>query len=534
MKKITIKLFAVMSLLIGFQAHGQIQTGPASSYTTCDGWAALNPNSGFTSWTWIDNGTKDTLQVGGDSLLNLCQGYYDLSYFSDSIGNGSLSFYIDTLTSNVCANFYASIDSIMMTSSYNSCDGSAMVMASGGTAPYTYSWSNGAVGALVEGLCYGNIQVFATDANGCSYTATAWIDSLNTNGGGDSTDCSGFGIELLYVNNISSPNVCDGSASIMVYGGTPDYTYIWSNNETGTTVDNLCAGSYTVSAMDAAGCQASYSIYVDIDSSNWSYPLDAFVYPSEVSTDGACDGTAYVEVWGGTAPYNFDHSNGQTTQYVDGLCAGVHTVIVTDAAGDSIIVSYVVASPINVIDDDDFQDSTVVDTLVTDLFENCDLTYFDIDSAFISAVEFVTNDSIIVTWSVVDANGTITVTDSYALDLGYGIYEFILQLFCPQRGTGDYLVAHDRIMINPNTLGIQKETMTNVSVFPNPFGNQLTVQLPEADRSQVSIVDVQGRVVFQSSYEQKQITINTSELTAGQYFVHIQTNKAHLVKKLIK
>ena len=75
----------------------------------------------------------------------------------------------------------------------------------------------------------------------------------------------------------TDPTNPDGSASAFASGGTPPYSYLWSNGSTGAIITGLAAGSYSVDVSDANGCGASASVTVvaDIDtttsilSMNW-------------------------------------------------------------------------------------------------------------------------------------------------------------------------------------------------------------------------------------------------------------------------
>ncbi|MBL0051106.1 MAG: SprB repeat-containing protein [Bacteroidetes bacterium] len=128
--------------------------------------------------------------------------------------------------------------------------GSAAVVASGGTAPYTYLWSNGKTTASNNGLSAGTYTATVTDSKGCtakcSYTVTEPSYVVAT--------CSGTNVNCYGGNN--------GSASVTASGGTPSYTYMWSNGKTTSSNSNLSAGTYTATVTDANGCTATCSYTV--------------------------------------------------------------------------------------------------------------------------------------------------------------------------------------------------------------------------------------------------------------------------------
>lgn len=132
--------------------------------------------------------------------------------------------------------------------------GTATINESGGTAPYTYSWSpSGGTGATATGLTPGNYTITVTDNNLC----TEKIDiSIAT--------ASAPTISITNVKNVSCFGLSDGAATAQVSGGNPPYTYSWNTvplQNTATAI-NLAAGNYGVTATDNNGCSASASITI--------------------------------------------------------------------------------------------------------------------------------------------------------------------------------------------------------------------------------------------------------------------------------
>jgi hypothetical protein len=134
------------------------------------------------------------------------------------------------------------------------CDGDVTVLPAGGTQPYTFAWdsaSGNQFTATASNLCPGTYTVLVTDANGCTTTNAATVTQPSA----------------LTISSSSVPTSCqactDGSATAMVAGGTPSYSYLWTpGGQTTQTATNLSAGSYTVTATDAQGCTIMDTVVV--------------------------------------------------------------------------------------------------------------------------------------------------------------------------------------------------------------------------------------------------------------------------------
>ena len=199
---------------------------------------------------------------------------------------------------------------------HGDCTGYLEPLIFGGTAPFTYQWSTGSTDEEIEDLCAGFYCVTITDANGCTCEACQVIhepSQLLVDASGVSTLCAGS---------------CNGTASVVASGGTPDYTYSWSNGSTEITLSGLCTGRYYVTVTDANGCTGIDS--VDIDQPQ---VLQCNAEGSYLLCYGNCNGTVNLTVTGGTSPFTYNWNNGTTTEDLSGLCIGLYCVTVTDANG---------------------------------------------------------------------------------------------------------------------------------------------------------------------------------------------------------
>ena len=125
---------------------------------------------------------------------------------------------------------------------YGQSTGSATVTVTGGNGPYTYNWSNGGNTATINNVPAGIYTVTVTDQNGC-----AGIGSINI------TQPPQL-VATASGNNINCAGQSTGSAIAAVSGGTPGYSYLWSNGGTTASVNGLVAGTYSVTVTDSKGC----------------------------------------------------------------------------------------------------------------------------------------------------------------------------------------------------------------------------------------------------------------------------------------
>lgn len=216
--------------------------------------------------------------------------------------------------------------------------GSATANVSGGGGPFNYQWSASAGGQTTQtatNLPPGTHGVTVTDANGCQATGSVNI----TQSGTPTAIITG-----------SLPSGCtgnSGSATVGVSGGTGPYTYDWSNDGSENpdndqaTVNGLAPGTYTVTVTDAAGCTATAAVSIA-----GSLPPMVVI---TASTNATCSspGSATASVSGGTGPYSYNWSNGETTQTAVNLFAGTYTVTVTDAAQCTATASVTIGSTNN-------------------------------------------------------------------------------------------------------------------------------------------------------------------------------------------
>lgn len=220
------------------------------------------------------------------------------------------------------------VSSIQVKPDCNDTNGEIDITVSGGTSPYSFQWSNGATTEDVQDIGAGLYSVVVTDQSGCTGKVMFLLKENNT----------------LNLTGTTTPTSCtddaSGSIDISVSGGTPPYIYSWNSGETTEDLTNLNAGYYTVVVTDAKGCTVTSGFRVSKKSFQVSRTV---IQPSCYGTD---DGsiTLYEPV-GGTAPYTYTWSNGETGTMLAGLSPGVYSVTITDATGCSRTLTTTIAYP---------------------------------------------------------------------------------------------------------------------------------------------------------------------------------------------
>jgi hypothetical protein len=221
-------------------------------------------------------------------------------------------------------------------------DGTAMVVATGGTGSYTFAWSSGGSSTTETGLAAGNYSVVITDSNLCSATASFTITEPNA-------------LSVSVINTVN-PSACvgtDGSIDIDVNGGISSYTFLWSNGDINEDLTAIAAGAYSVTVTDANGCTATASASIndpDAPIVTVSLPMDTACgsFPGVINLSGespaggtwsgnTVSGNTFDPFAAGSGThfisYTFTDANGCSASatdslYVD-LCMGVETASAT-------------------------------------------------------------------------------------------------------------------------------------------------------------------------------------------------------------
>lgn len=299
--------------------------------------AGANGGSGPFTYNWSNGATSATIN-------NLTAGVYSVTVSDGANCN---------ITSSVTIAQPAAINlTLQPTDAAGGANGAVNLTPSGGTAPYSYAWSNGATTQDISGLNPGTYAVTLTDANGCTAAGSATV--------GDATaGCTDTSVRLTinfdnYPGDISWTLADDGGATVAsggnytAAGGTYTETFClpagcYDFTITDSYGDGLCtayngnpAGDYSLVNLADNSVLAGSCNFGTGETTNFCVgepEPDPELLISATSTNldcnGANNGTASVTATGGNGTYGYLWSNGATSANINGLGAGNYGVTVT-------------------------------------------------------------------------------------------------------------------------------------------------------------------------------------------------------------
>ena len=306
-----------------------------SCFGDANGSAAVQVTGGVKpyNYVWSDGtgGTADSASTGliaGTVSVAITDQQIGCAplIISQVIGSPSkLSFIIDTISAS-CGNS----------------DGQLIALGSGGTVPYSYQWLDNAKLAIgqtndtASNLLAGLYYLAAADTMGCLDTSNQAINSI----GGPSLSS--------IVNNTTLIGSCDGAINLNITTvGSGIDSILWSSGDTNQNISNKCAGAFSVTVIDSAGCSTSLT-----DTIYGPPPGPAVILVSSFDSTNCdtsiCSGRAFTLAIGGTGPLTYKWSSdpiNDTLFEVSNLCANTYYVTVTDSIGVSAIDTVIIPIP---------------------------------------------------------------------------------------------------------------------------------------------------------------------------------------------
>ncbi len=289
-----------------------------------DGTATIAVTGGSTpyTYTWSVMGAPNA-----STITNLAAGTYTVT---STDANGC--FRVDNIQVNQPTAVLTTTTTTAASCNGGS-DGSATIQVTGGAMPYGFAWSTTPTQntATATALSAGQYYVTVTDANNCQYIDSAIVVEPTP---------------LVLVTSmvpVSCNGGNDGSAWVTISGGTAPYNSSWNTSPitNDTIISNLQANTYTVTVIDANGCQATANVMV----SEPGLAMAGDITSTDISCNGGSDGTAAANITGGTGTYSYLWSNNQLTSSASNLPAGTHSVIVTDQNGCSLTILDTLSEP---------------------------------------------------------------------------------------------------------------------------------------------------------------------------------------------
>ena len=290
-----------------------ITSSVTTQTTTCgqtNGSASVTASGGSGNFTY----TWSTTPVQtGTTATNLGAGTYTVT-----VNDGSCS---STASAIVATSGGFSLLMSTIDENCSQSNGSASVSASGGSGSYTYLWSTtpAQTTPTASNLSAGTYTVTVDDGS-CTVTDNAVI-----------TNIANLSASIGNVQNASC-GMSDGTASVIVTGGTQPIQYSWNTNpvQTSATASNIPAGNYSVTVTDADNCSTVLTTVINVA----SYPVASITHTN--AHCGQADGSATATVSGGGAgPFTYLWNTGDSTQTINNLMPGIYTVSVSNGHCDT-------------------------------------------------------------------------------------------------------------------------------------------------------------------------------------------------------
>lgn len=307
--------FDTRSATVGIEETMMLEpfSSPAPCATSLGGSATVTPAGGTPpfSFLWSDpTGKTDSVLTG------VLPGPYQVTVTSAKGCQATAGLVIEALAG-------PQIDQITATPTRcpGGDDGQLIAKISGGTGPYAFKWSDPQEQSVnpAIGLEAGTYGLTLTDGAGCSVSSQAYVGTPTS-----------FGVQIQSSVPPSCNGTPDGSLSLSASGGTSPLQLLWSNGQTGPTINGLAAGTYTVTVTDAQGCTGAFDI-----SLTEAEDLILDILANDPSCPGKTDGRLEALVSGGLSPYklSLDGSPFRESLVFERLAPGKHIITLRDQLG---------------------------------------------------------------------------------------------------------------------------------------------------------------------------------------------------------
>jgi gliding motility-associated-like protein len=301
-----------------------------SCYGNSDGEIQVNPLGGTSpySFKWYDS-ESNVLNETGSLLSNAPAGDYRVTVTDD---NGCVRTLESVINQPEPISHSFDVEDVLCK---GLSEGQITLNVQGGTSPYSYLWSNGSETQNISDIPAGEYSVTVTDANNCKQEFETEVSEPKNE----------FTVQTE-VSDVLCYGETTGSIKANPDGGVSPYTFSWSNGSSAQNLTNIAAGSYTLTAVDNNGCTYFSGAVV----SQPDEPLTAVSEVSPISCYGYNDGAVYLELSGGTLPYELNWDNNthvlnENQQSLEKLEPGFLNITLSDANKCSDTYSFYIESP---------------------------------------------------------------------------------------------------------------------------------------------------------------------------------------------
>ncbi|HEY8920522.1 MAG TPA: hypothetical protein VIM87_28975 [Chitinophaga sp.] len=388
-------------------------------------------------------------------------------------------------------------------------DGSITALVSGGTAPFHYEWTTGDTTSTLHSLTEGAYLLFVKDGHNCE-----------TQNNVDIFIPGGITIDA----DIKAPTChsdCDGYIKTTISGGVAPYRYQWSTGQTGTALDKLCAGKYTLTITDANNCKRIQTFNLGDPA-----PLQVQLGPDKTLcndqtwlVNAAIADPQAKYVWGGNPALQ------ALTPQVTLSQTGQYWVNVTDSKGckgsDTINIQ---------------QNKVAISAefvAATQIFQNEDVSFVNISNPLPEKIEWV-----------IPANRNITVVQNTPLlaELRFadtGVYRIQLRTRvgdCEKLFSKDIAVLEKQTFTQPG--GAAEPFIKTFEILPNPNTGQFNVRiaLDKASDIRLRLFNIISNQLVNDRKESAAVQFNVGyqlNITAGTYLLLLETPMGNAIRKII-
>ncbi len=521
-----------------------------SCYGDCNGSISVEVNGGVAPYTYLWNNLS-TIPI----LSNVCAGNYDVT-ITDSNGCFVTSSYTITQPDTLIVGAGSTNESLQGAN-----DGTAWVIPTGGTLPYSYLWSNGSTDSLLINLSPGSYNVTVSDAHNCTGSAQVNIEA---------GDCGSL---LPILTQVTCFAACNGSIEISFQNGVLPISYEWNTGDTTASILNLCAGSYSVIAEDSVGC-----VLVDTFEITEPVELQSQIFASDETASGLNNGAAWAIPTGGMLPYAYQWNTGSTDSLITNLAPGLYTVTISDAQSCSVVKEIEVhafvcfsqiewgvvtptchdscdatvtvlpiggAGPITFLWNTGDTSQSITNlcagefrVTIIDQGRNCvDSSSILIDQPLpiIITLDSVSHqmDSTISQIAISVTGGTAPYVYLWNGPDGYqnqsedlhdilpGYYSLIVA------DTNGCMTSLDSIEILDLSTGISNVLKNMIKIYPNPVHDQLLIHVVENIDFEMKIIRPDGMIVYTGN---NTISVDVKDLSPGIYFVRFSSGDEYFIK----